>query len=264
LVRQIVVLDHRSLHALGVRSESRAEVRALLQNAVIVAGYSLEIADGQWSAPRAGSRPLEAAEGLYAQAEDIFQQHLLSHNRLLYVAGVVVGAVLFSIVGFGIYFSQLKHYAPEDVRKIFSDRLVGLMLFASIGTLTSVLMRLKDLDVGREVSKLILLISGIGRPFVAISSAVIAYLLLEFKLVSVQFGAAAGGGATPGSTTTAAAAYLVVAFFCGFSERFAQDLLGKFEGKRDEKQAPEGNNSGRPAGNNAGQQPAQQQRPPGG
>src|SRR5215470_4161755 len=72
LVRDIVVLDHRSLHALGPHSESRAEVKALLQNAVIAAGYSL----GPEAAGAAMRRNTNAAYGLYRQAEAVFQRHL--------------------------------------------------------------------------------------------------------------------------------------------------------------------------------------------
>jgi len=47
----------------------------------------------------------------------------------------------------------------------------GLIWFAGLGSIVSVLMRLTTLDVGREISWWMLVISGGGRPFVATAFA---------------------------------------------------------------------------------------------
>jgi hypothetical protein len=212
LIRDIVVLDHRSLHAFGPYSEPRAEVKALLQNAVIAAGYSL---DGVPTSPPRESGPprnTNAAYGLYVQADRIFHRHLQSKNRLAYLAGVVLGILLLVLVALE------ARYLPIGIAKSVDPELFpALIFFAGLGSIVSVLLRLSSLDVVREISRPILLISGLGRPFVASSFALVIYLMLASKLVSVSL------------NTTDAGAYLVVAFLCGFSERFAQDLLDRVQ-----------------------------------
>ena len=214
LVRDIVVLDHRSLHAFGPHSEPRAEVKALLQNAVIVAGYQLVGTDV--SEDGVGStlpRKTHAAIGLYRQAQDIFLRHLQSKNRLLYLGGVFIGILLLVLVAFGVSF------LPAGVTRSVDQQLFpALIFFAGLGTVVSVLLRLSTLDVVQEISRPILLISGMGRPFVASAFALVIYLMLSNKLVSVSL----SQSNEPGS-------YLVVAFLSGFSERFAQDLLDRVQ-----------------------------------
>src|SRR5262245_27683655 len=208
LVRDIVVLDHRSLHSFGVHSRPRAEVKALLQNAVIVAGYVLfhqGVATGSTEV-----RDTRAAIGLYAQAQAIFLRYLQSINRLWYVAGVVLGTFILVIVAFGVRF------LPATLAEAVAPGLLTtLIFFAGLGSLVSVLLRLSKIDLANEVLRLILVISGAGRPFVAGAFALVVYLLLSNKLIAVTL------------TSESVGTYCVIAFLCGFSERFAQDLLGR-------------------------------------
>ena len=212
LVRDIVVLDHRSLHAFGPHSEPRAEVKALLQNAVVVAGYVLADSPAVSDGTKLPRKP-QAAIGLYRQAEDIFLRHLQSKNRLLYLAGVCLGILLLVLIAFG------ARFLPAGVTQSVDAQLFpALIFFAGLGTIVSVLLRLSTLDVVQEISRPILLISGLGRPFVASAFALVVYLMLANKLVSVSL-----------NQPDEAGSYLVVAFLSGFSERFAQDLLDRVQ-----------------------------------
>lgn len=206
LVSKIVVLDHRSLHALGVASPGRAEVKALLQNAVISAGYSL----GDFQPTEA--KPIATAAGLYKQAEEIFLRYMESRNRLLYICGVIGGVLLLMGGGF------LAKFLPGAISDALPyQKIPALVWFAGLGALVSVLLRLSKLDVVREISWPILLLSGLGRPFVASAFAVVVYLAMTTKMLSVTVG--------DGQLGTG----FVVAFLCGFSERFAQDILERTE-----------------------------------
>jgi hypothetical protein len=207
LVSKIVVLDHRSLHAFGPHSQARAEVKALLQNAVISAGYSL----GDFVPEKV--KPIAAPAALYKQAEEIFTRHMETRNRTYYVVGVAGGILLLTIAG------SLAAYLPRAVQEAIDPDLVpALIWFAGLGSIVSVLMRLSTLDVVREISARILVISGTGRPFVASAFALVVYLVMTSKLVSLSLGSQANAGA-----------YFVVAFLCGFSERFAKDILDRTE-----------------------------------
>lgn len=212
LVRDIVVLDHRSLHAFGPHSEPRAEVKALLQNAVISAGYGL-VDYSTTNDGRLHPRKTPAAIGLYRQAEAIFLRHLQSKNRLLYLGGVFLGILLLVLVAFGLRFLPAALTTSID-----PELFPALIFFAGLGTVVSVLLRLSTLDVVQEISPLILVISGLGRPFVASAFALVVYLALTNKLISVSLNDPASAGS-----------YLVLAFLSGFSERFAQDLLDRFQ-----------------------------------
>jgi hypothetical protein len=209
LVRDIVVLDHRSLHALGLYSESRAEVKALLQNAVTAAGYMLATGDG-FAVP--GPRHTDAAIGLYRQAEDIFIRHLQSKNRLWYLVGVAMGILILVLCAFGV--RQL----PEGLITLVKPQLIpALIFFAGLGSVVSLLLRLSALDLVKEISRPILVISGLGRPFVASAFALVVYLVLDSHLVTLSL------------STQDERTYLVISFLCGFSERFAQDLLDRVQ-----------------------------------
>lgn len=88
------------------------------------------------------------------------------------------------------------------------------------------------MDLKEETSKGMLLLSGASKPVIAIDFASIVYIVFKHQLVAVSIG-------TPGSTQsgTADAAIWVAACFCGFSERFASDIIEKFEPKSAPQQA---------------------------
>lgn len=230
LVVNIVVLDHRSLHAFGARSSARAEVKALLQNAVITAGHQL--VDSQSSSARCELGEVLPAIGLYRQAEEIFLRHLQARNRLRYLMGVALGILFLVAVSFAVQAGIL----PDGLDYAIPPRLLPTIIFFSgLGSIVSVLLRLSDLDVVKEISRSVLLISGTGRPLVASAFALVIYSAISSGLVAVSIGAGSeiGAGASIGAGNQIGGAYLVVAFLCGFSERFAKDLLERVERTRE-------------------------------
>jgi len=211
LIRDIVVLDHRSLHALKVGGPARAEVRALLQNAVICAGF--ELADASGNRTSGGMQNIRAARGLFAEAEEMFTRHLQAKNRMTYLVGVLLSValiVVLSIVALPFQSALFKHYLPT------------ILMFAGLGSMVSVLLRLSKLDLVKEVSRAVLLVSGFARAFVAAAFGIVLYLVLISGLIAVKL---AEGSDTPAFQ----AKILVVAFLCGFSERFAQDILDRVQ-----------------------------------
>lgn len=69
-----------------------------------------------------------------------------------------------------------------------------------------------------------LLISGTGRPLVASAFALVICIAMYNGLVAISIGTGNQSG-----TGEKFGVYLVAAFFCGFSERFAKDLLERAE-----------------------------------
>jgi hypothetical protein len=199
--KDLVLLDHRSLRTLGVNTAERDEIRNLLLNvAVFLQG-----------------REPEAARGLLEDARAVYYQHIQSKNRLRYLGGMVVGIIttlLFTI----LLTSLLK--TPEN---IFSLSLLPLILvFAGMGSITSVLTRLSSIDLRDQTSRWMVVISGMARPVTGACFAVVVYLVLALGIVEIHVGAT--GNPTPPSL------FLVAAFMAGFSERFAQDILARFVG----------------------------------
>jgi hypothetical protein len=224
LITNIVVLDHRSLHALGRRSSARTEIRALLVNAVSSAGYNLNSRGHATDSMRSGTNTAKGAIGLYRQAEALFHQHLQGKNRLTYLAGVAIGI---AVLVLGAFFAPRL---PAGVSFAIDPGTVpALLLFSGLGSIVSVLTRLDSLDLVKEISRPILIISGAGRPFVAGAFALVVYMALSSGLISISI-------QQPG--VSPAARYLVVAFLCGFSERFAQDILSRLEASKQSAKVP--------------------------
>jgi hypothetical protein len=232
LVVKIVVLDHRSWHAFGAHPSARAEVKALLQNAVITAGYSLVGAGADGPCKEVGdARP---AIGLYNQAEEIFLRHLQSLNRLRYLVGVAIGIVLLVAVAFAVG----AEVFPDRLGKAVPVDLLPLIIFfAALGSIVSVLLRLSKLDMVKEISRSVLIVSGAGRPLIASAFALVIYIALSNKLIAVSLGdseaslaGSIGALFDPARANVAQiGGYMVVAFLCGFSERYAADLLERVE-----------------------------------
>jgi hypothetical protein len=154
----------------------------------------------------AGQKLLERAEGLFLQS-------LRTVNRNWYVAAMLVGVVLVGLVGFFVW-----HLAAEGTTPLAEQpTIIALFSFASMGSLTSVFIRLTSLDLKLELSRKFIIYLAIAKPFVAISFASVVYVILKNNLVS--FGR--------WDASQQEAIRWVAAFLCGFSERFASDVLEK-------------------------------------
>lgn len=121
----------------------------------------------------------------------------------------IIGAVLTHVVTLQI---------PELKNLTDSSTIASLFTFAAMGSVTSILTRLSSLDLREETSRKFVIYSAIARPFVAISFASVVYVILKYKIVAITL-----GGNT--SKEVDDAVLWIAAFLCGFSERFASDIL---------------------------------------
>lgn len=183
------------------RPWSRQEILLLLENAARVALVAGEVAKG---------------ELLLKRAEDAYYRDMQTNNRLRFVMGAGIGVVaLIGLavisVGFGKLGIGVTIASPEMIVSLFS--------FAGIGSATSILTRLSTFDLKEETSKAMLLLSGASKPLVAIAFASIAYIVLKNQIIDLTIGSPESGDAV----------YWVVAFLCGFSERFTSDIIARIE-----------------------------------
>jgi len=90
-----------------------------------------------------------------------------------------------------------------------------LSAFAGMGSVASVLTRLSAIDLKGELRRKWVVTSAATRPVLALLFAGVIYVILQNDLITVL-----------GSTGTDKGALIWVAsFLCGFSERFAVDIL---------------------------------------
>jgi hypothetical protein len=205
LARDIVRVDHRSLHRLPPKSEERGEVRDLLVNVV--------------SFLQSGET--EAGRALLIHTEGVFLQHLQGRNRLRYLLGMLTG--IFVLLVFGVVLVRAPGAADLWEKAMPAYLLPLVFLFSGMGAMTSVLTRLSSIDLRDEASIPMIFISGMARPLTAVFFALVVSLLLALRIVDLHVGLKGGEEVPP-------ALFLVAAFLCGFSERFAEDVLARVGG----------------------------------
>ena len=104
--------------------------------------------------------------------------------------------------------------------------LLLILLSAGLGSVASVLSRLPSIDLRQDPSDVMIILSGATKPIVAIIFAIVVFLILDLKVLDIQFRSSTG----PRSNGL----YLVSSFLCGFSERFATDIISRIPlGKKD-------------------------------
>ncbi len=201
LTARVVELDHSSLRVFHKRSPAREEIKALLVNTVVLLQRS----------------ECRGAAHLAGQAERVFAQHLSTQNRIRYLIGMTIGiGALTGIAGI------VTTFTTKVIQPFPSSVLILLLVFAGMGSVTSVVTRLASIDLRQETSRTLLLVSGATRPIVASFFAIVVALILDTGIVTLHFG---NVDAEKQSSTL-----LVVAFLCGFSERFAVDILARVGG----------------------------------
>jgi len=208
LATRIVALDHRSLRTLGKNSAQRAELRDLIVNVV----------------SNLLGRQCQAASDLLRHTEVVYAQHIQALNRLLFFGGVCLGILL--TIGFAVLLltSRLFRFSTDEV-----SLLPLLFLFAGMGTATSVLTRFSAIDLTDQTSRWIVCISGIGKPLTGAFFSLVVYFILALRIVDINVGLEGNAGGP------SVGIYLIAAFSCGFSERFALDILSRFGGGSDGK-----------------------------
>ena len=210
------VLLLSQIRALELRMKRRAptvmtEVVALLQG-VVNAASSTAAGDD--------SKRLTAAREGYTKAEDIFLAEVQTKNRLFYLLGLFAGVTLVVPLPIGIVWLIQGQLLPSsEVHVIPWSVIPPLVGFAGLGAIASVLSRLSTLDLRNETSRWMVGVSAAARPILAVAFALIMYVIVKGKLLTV-------GTETTGAEVKDAVLW-VAAFLCGYSERFAADILEK-------------------------------------
>ena len=115
------------------------------------------------------------------------------------------------------------------------NRSVTLLIIAIhaafIGGIISILARMQDFLADPTQTPLLIYISIIRKPFLAVTFVVLVFSVLSSGLISFRGVDLAGAGGP----------YLawVVGFLCGFSERFAQDFIVSASGRFSEPGPPD-------------------------
>jgi hypothetical protein len=171
------------------------------------------------------ARVPQAARNLLDRAEAIFLQHMQAKNRLRYLLGVLLGCAVSFLFGVSLIFVSVltEQFIPRT-------HLLLVVLFACMGTIASVMLRLSSIDLREQTNITLILISGLARPITAVLYALVLYLLVMSKFIEVHIGPADEAGSKY--------FFLLVSFLCGFSERFASDILSRFGGALGSLEAP--------------------------
>jgi hypothetical protein len=199
LSADIVALDHRAHWRLRPETPEWKEVLGLLVNAANL-GVTANC-------------PVEGRV-IFEEAQKAYYHHNQTKNRIKYLLGTIIGVAVASLLG-SVVFILSKFLEPF----ITSQFLILYFVFAGIGSITSVLTRISSIDLSEEVSNFSIILSGAARPIVAMFLSLIVYLVLDMKIIDVKFGSP--------SEDKINGIYLVSSFLCGFSERFAGDIIAR-------------------------------------
>jgi hypothetical protein len=192
---KIAILDHKAKRLLSPPSARWEDVNKQLIN-VITFGHEGQIAQ---------------AKALLKEAENTCRLHRQSRIRELYLIGFMIGIIVTIAIGYMIVI--LLNLLEPSFRINF---LVIIFIFSGIGSIVSALTRLKSLDVREGSSDFDIMLSGSVRPIVGMFFSLIAYLILSVKAFKVSIG---DSEANPDFV------FFLSAFLCGFSERFAHDIV---------------------------------------
>jgi hypothetical protein len=164
------------------------------------------------------ARDAGGARAILENARQVYFLHNQSQNRIRYLIGAVAGTVVAALLGVALVLLSTTLGVTE--RPFIKPQLLILILvFAGIGSTTSILTRLASIDLRAETSTFSVYVSGFARPFVAVSFAVVLYFILDTKMIDITIGGTAGDR-SPGI-------YVVTSFLCGFSERFGNDIISR-------------------------------------
>ena len=170
-----------------------------------------------------GAPELAAAQAAFDEARAVHFRDAETRNRLVYVAGLLAGAAAVALLAV-LVAAGAAALAPSSGPSGSGAPLLPLadlgvvaplVGFAGAGAVASVLSRLTTLELRDETSKWMVLLSGAARPVLAVLLAAVVAVILRHGLIGI-----AGIDATRD-----AALVWVAAFLCGFSERFASDIL---------------------------------------
>jgi hypothetical protein len=162
----------------------------------------------------------DEAARLVASAQATYREQLGAQRKIWYLWGVLIGIGLLGVLVVAL------HAASTSLDNVISQRFaLQLLIFAGMGTLASVLMRLGTFNIETYATRVLVMISAISRPLVAVFVTFAVYTILKSHLQTVTVN---GNDLT--NVDKSAYVYFTAAFLCGFSERFGKDLLSRAGG----------------------------------
>jgi hypothetical protein len=162
----------------------------------------------------------EEAARLVASAQATYREQLGAQRKVWYLWGVLIGIGLLG----GLVVAL--HAASNSLSNVISQQFaLQLLIFAGMGTLASVLMRLGSFRIETYATRLLVMISGISRPLVAVFVTFAMYTILRSHLQTVTV-----NGTDLTNVKQSSYVYFTAAFLCGFSERFGKDLISRAGG----------------------------------
>jgi hypothetical protein len=195
LAAKITVLDHKAKRFLRPPNSRWDDVNKQLIN-VITFGYMGHILQ---------------AKALLKDAENTCRLHRQSIIRQQYLIGFMLGILVATVIGYILIFLLTRLQPELPINLLFS-----IFLFAGMGSMVSALTRLNSLSLRDDSNDFDIMLSGSIRPVVGVLVSLVAFLLLSIKAFKITIG---------DGETHQEFVFLLAAFLCGFSERFANDIV---------------------------------------
>ena len=162
----------------------------------------------------------DEAKRLVTSAQATYREQLGAQRKIWYLWGVLIGIALLGVLVVAL------NTASSTLGNVISQKFaLQLLIFAGMGTLASVLMRLGSFNIDTYATRVLVMISGISRPLVAVFVTFAMYTILKSHLQTVTVN---GNDLT--NVDKSAYVYFTAAFLCGFSERFGKDLISRAGG----------------------------------
>jgi hypothetical protein len=155
-----------------------------------------------------------AAKGLWKRAQATYEEQLEGQRKLVYFLGVLFGIVGCAIVQ-RILHDNLASWFGKTLTEGRADQLI---VFASMGTLASVLTRLNRFRLQNYATRNLVFISGASRPLVAVFMTFGVYAAFQSGLLGITINGKS-------ASNFGASGYWTLAFLTGFSERFGTNIL---------------------------------------
>jgi hypothetical protein len=139
----------------------------------------------------------------------------LRQAQLVYLRGMIVGALLIAAVAGGVW-----AVSGRD----FSNRIVLAIALGAVGAVLSVMDRMSSrkakFQLDYELGKAPLVVFGLFRPLLGAGFGLVVYTALASKFVNIDLA---------GDPTTKTSFYALLSFAAGWSERLAKDVLDAAE-----------------------------------
>jgi hypothetical protein len=158
---------------------------------------------------------LDKAREALRRAQKVFEDDIQTKNRMFYLLGALVGTMGLGFLTWGV----LEYYEAAGMTGLATkSTVIYLVVFAGMGSAASVLTRLSTIDLKDELRKKMVFFSAMTRPLLAIAFASVVYEILSNNIISFK--------GFEGDSSRSGLIW-VAAFLCGFSERFAIDILDR-------------------------------------